>query len=45
MEPELRDITIKIIDEYITADQVRYFIEAIQKFKPIIKSDKDAIFG
>ena len=45
MEPELRDITIKIIDEYLTADQVRYFIEAIQNFKPIIKSDKDAIFG
>jgi hypothetical protein len=45
MEPELRDITIKIIDEYLTADQVRYLIEAIQKFKPIIKSDKDAIFG
>jgi hypothetical protein len=45
MEPELRDITIKIIDEYLSADQVRYFIEAIQKFKPIIKSDKDAIFG
>ena len=29
----------------MTADQVRYLIEAIQQFKPIIKSDKDAIFG
>ena len=45
MEPELRGIAKKIIDDYLTADQVRYFIEAIQNFKPIIKSDKDAIFG
>jgi len=45
MEPELRGIVKKIIDEHLTADQVRYFIEAIQQFKPIIKSDKDAIFG
>ena len=45
MEPELRGIVKKIIDEYLTAEQVRYFIEATQQFKPIIKSDKDAIFG
>ena len=45
MEPELRGIAKKIIDEYLTADQARYFIETIQQFKPIIKSDKDAIFG
>ena len=45
MEPELRAIAKKIIDEYLTTDQVRYLIEAIQQFKPIIKSEKDAIFG
>jgi hypothetical protein len=45
MEPELRGIANKIIDEYLTADQVCYFIEVTQKYKPIIKSDKDAIFG
>ena len=45
MEPELRGIANKIIDEYLSADQVRYYIEVIQQFKPIIKSDKDAIFG
>ena len=45
MEPELHAITKKIIDEYLTTDQVRYLIEAIQQFKPIIKSDKDTIFG
>jgi hypothetical protein len=45
MEPELYGVMKKIIDEHLTSDQVRYFIEAIQKFKPIIKSDKDAIFG
>ena len=45
MEPELRGITNKIIDEYLTADQVRYYVVNIQKFKPIIQSDKDAIFG
>ena len=45
METELSGIAKKIIDEYLTADQVRYLIEAIQQFKPIIKSDKDAIFG
>ena len=45
MEPELRGIAAKIIEEYLTADQVRYFIEVIQKFKPIITSDKDAVFG
>jgi succinate dehydrogenase flavin-adding protein (antitoxin of CptAB toxin-antitoxin module) len=45
MEPELRGIAEKIIDEYLTAEQVRYFIEVIQKFKPIIKSDNDVIFG
>jgi hypothetical protein len=45
MEPELRGIAEKITDEYLTADQVRYFIEVVQKFKPIIKSDNDAVFG
>lgn len=45
MEPELRGIAEKLIDEYLTIDQVRYFIETVQKFKPIIESDKDAIFG
>ena len=45
MEQELRGIAIKIIDEYLTADQVRYIIKVIQTFKPLIKSDKDAIFG
>ena len=40
MKPELRGIAKIIIDEYLTADQVRYFIEVIQKFKPIIKSIK-----
>jgi hypothetical protein len=45
MEPELRYIVKKIIDEYLTADQVRYFIQVIQKFKPIIRSEKDAVFG
>jgi hypothetical protein len=45
MEPELRAIAKKIIDEYLTTDQIRYLIETIQQFKPIIKSDNDAIFG
>jgi succinate dehydrogenase flavin-adding protein (antitoxin of CptAB toxin-antitoxin module) len=45
MEPELSGIAKKIIDEYLTTDQVRYFIDTIQQFKPIIRSDKDAIFG
>jgi len=45
METELNGIAKKIIDDYLTTDQVRYFIEVIQTFKPIIRSDKDAIFG
>ena len=45
MEPELRGIAEKLIDEYLTTDQVRYLIETVQNFKPIIQSDKDAIFG
>ena len=45
MEPETRRIAEKLVEDYLTVDRVRYFIETVQDFKPLIKSERDAVFG